>query len=161
MGFGSSNQQSTNNSQQTSEAKNQAYPFLQGALGTTVTGASQGSTAVGNLLGLNGSDNQDAGFQKFKDSSGYNFIQQQGVDGITGNAAAKGSLGSGSTLKALSSYSSGLASSFLDKYLSQLMSLSNNGLQAGSILAGAGNTSTGQGTSSGNSKGSSFNVSSG
>jgi len=68
-------------------------------------------------------------------------------------------LSSGATLKGVSQYSSNLASSFLNSYLSNLMGLSNTGIQAGQILSSAGSTANSQGTSYGNSSGSSFNAS--
>ena len=159
MGFGSSKQSSQNQSQQTSESKNQAYPFLQGALGDQVGWASKGSNAIADLLGLNGSDAQTTGFDNFRNNSGYNFIQNEGIRGINANNASKGLLGSGSALKAISSYSSNLASKFLDSYLSNLSGLSDNGYKAAQILSSAGNTASSQGTSFGTSKGSSTNFS--
>lgn len=159
MGLGSSKQKAENSSQQTSQSFNQAYPFLQSALGDQVGNAGKGSSAIASLLGLNGSDDGAAAFNTFKDSSGYNFIQDQGIRGITGSNAAKGLLGSGSTLKAIGNYSSNLASSFLNSYLSNLMGLSNTGIQAGQVLSSAGSTANSQGTSYGNSSGSSFNAS--
>lgn len=159
MGFGSSKQKSENSSQQTSQSYNQAYPFLQGALGGQVSNAGKGSSAIASLLGLNGSDEGTNAFNQFKDSSGYNFIQNEGVKGITGNMAARGLLGSGSTLKAISDYSNNLASNFLNSYLSNLMGLSNTGIQAGQILASAGSTANSQGTSYGTSTGKSTNFS--
>ena len=160
MGFGSNKQKSTNTSQQTSTSANQAYPFLQGALGDQVSNAGAGTNAISALLGLNGGSAQDAGFQKFKDSSGYNFIQDEGMRGITSNNAAKGLLNSGSALKGITKYNNNLSSTFLNSYLSNLMGLSSNGMQAGQIIAAAGNTSNSQGTSYGNSsgKGSNFNL---
>jgi hypothetical protein len=157
MGFGKSKQASNNTSQQTSTSSNQAFPFLQTQLGGEVSNASRGSNAILNLLGLNGATGQDEGFNRFRNSSGYDFIQKQGIDGITSSAAARGLLNSGSTLKGISNYSSNLASTFLDRYLAQLSGLSNQGLQAGSVLAGAGGTSNSQGTSSGYSSGKSSN----
>ena len=159
MGFGSSRQKSENRSQQTSESRNQAYPFLQQALGSQISNVGTGTNAIANLLGLNGTTGQDEGFQRFKDSSGYNFIQDQGVRGITGSMAARGLLGSGSTLKAISNYSSNLASNFLNNYLSNLMGLSNSGIQAAQVLSSAGNTSNSQGTSFGQSSSRSTNFS--
>jgi hypothetical protein len=159
MGFGVSSQKSQQQAQSTSSSANQAYPFLQGALGNQVSSAGQGSNAIADLLGLNGSGSQTVGFDKFKDSSGFNFIKDEGIKGITNSAASKGMLNSGSALKAITSYGSNLASNFLNSYLSNLMGLSNNGLQAGQILSSAGNTSTGQSTSLGSSKGSSMNFS--
>ena len=159
MGFGSSKQSSQNQSQQTSESKNQAYPFLHGALGDQVGNAGVGSSAIASLLGLNGSDAGTNAFNQFKDSSGYNFIQNEGIKGITASNAAKGLLNSGSTLKGVANYSSNLASNFLNNYMSNLMGLSNTGIQAGQILASAGSTANSQGTSYGTSTSKSKNFS--
>jgi hypothetical protein len=158
MGFGSSRQKSVNSSQQTSQSFNQAYPLLQGALGDQVSNAGKGSNAIASLLGLGGSADQSAAFNQFRDSSGYNFIQDEGMKGITSSNAAKGLLSSGSALKGISQYNNNLASSFLNSYMSHLMGLSNNGIQAGQTLASAGSIANSQGTSYGNSSGSSFNA---
>lgn len=159
MGFGSSKQSSQNQSQQTSQSYNQAYPELNSTFApqTALTGSA--SNAIANLLGLNGSTGTNQGFEDFKNSAGYNFIQDQGVRGITSSNAAKGLLGSGDTLKSISGYSSNLASNFLNSYLSNLTGLSNTGLSAGQILSSAGNTANSQGTSYGTSTGKSSNVS--
>jgi hypothetical protein len=159
MGFGSSKQQSQNQSQQTSEARNQAYPFLQTQFGGQTGYAAKGSNAIADLLGLNGANAQTGGFDRFRDSSGYGFIRDQGIDAINSNNASKGLLGSGSALKAITGYSSNLAKSFLNDYLGNLTGLADQGNKAGSILAGAGNTSQSQGTSSGTSSGKSTNFS--
>lgn len=161
MGFGKSSQSASNTSQQTSVANNQSYPFLQGALGDQATHSADGSNAVRALLGLDGDTGQAAAFKNFQDSSGYDFIRQQGLNGIDAGQAAGGNLNSGATFKAKSKYSSGLASNFLNTYLQSLMGLTSSGQQAGSILASAGNTSNSQGTSSGTSKGSSMNFTTG
>lgn len=159
MGFGTSKQSSQNQSQQTSESRNQAYPFLQSVLGGQVNNAGAGSSALASMLGLNGAPASNAAFNQFRDSSGYNFIRDEGVKGIEGSMAAKGLLGSGSALKAITGYSSNLANNYLNNYLSQLSNLSGIGLQAGQVLASAGNTANSQGTSYGTSKGSSTNFS--
>lgn len=155
MGFSSSNQQAQNQSQQTSVSQNQAYPYLQGALGSQVANAGTGSGAISNMLGLNGSAAGSQAFDNYKNSSNYNFIQDQGVRGITSSNAAKGLLGSGSTLRGIADYSSNLAGNFLNNYMSQLSGLSQSGIQAGQVLSSAGNTANSQGTSYGTSHGSS------
>jgi hypothetical protein len=108
---------------------------------------------LASLLGLNGSDEGGKAFDMFRNSSGYNFIKDEGMRGINSNNAAKGLLGSGSALKKISEYSSNLASTFLDKYLANLSGVTNTGLQSAQILAQAGNTANSQGTSSGTSTG--------
>src|SRR5690606_17284362 len=70
---------------------------------------------------------------------------------ITGNAAAKGLLNSGSTAKALTTFGQNLGKQSFNDYLGQLTGLGNYGLQSANTIAGAGQTSTGQ--SSGYSKG--------
>jgi hypothetical protein len=161
MGFSAnkSKNSSTQQSQSVSQSGNQAYNYLQSAYAPAVTQGTTASNAIANLLGLNGQQGQDAGFQTFKDSSGYNFMQDEGVRGIEAGNASKGLLGSGSALKAITGYSSNLAKSFLDSYLSNLGGLANNGLQAGNIIGGAGNVSNSNSNSSGQSKGSSFGLS--
>ena len=158
MSFSSSRQKSENQSQQTSRSENQAFPFLQRALGGQVSNTGAGSNAIATLLGLNGVGAQDEGFQRFKDSSSYNFIKDEGLKSITGNNAAKGLLGSGSALKSITNYSTGLASKFLDSYMSNLLGFSNTGIQAGQILSSAGNTANSQGTSYGTSTGKSMGI---
>ena len=156
MGFGSSSQKSTNESQQTSRSYNQAYPFLQGALGDQVGNTGKATSVIASLLGLGG-DGGRQGLDTFLNSSNYQFTRDQGVSGIIANSAAKGLLGSGSALRSITDYSSNLASSYLDRYLSSLFGLSNTGIQAGQILASAGNTANSQGTSYGTSTGTSTN----
>jgi hypothetical protein len=159
MGFGKSTQKSNNQSQQTSTSLNQSYPFIQGALGDQVSNAGQGTNAIKALLGLSGDTGQKAAFDNFRNSSGYDFIRNEAVNGITGSQASKGLLSSGSTLKGISKYTSGLASNFLNSYLSQLMGLSDSGIKAAQVISSAGNTANSQGTSFGNSSGSSTNLS--
>lgn len=161
MGFSANKSKNSSQQQSTSASTsfNQAYPFLQEAYAPATEYTGQASNAIASLLGLGGGDSQNAAFQNFKDSSGYNFIQNEGVQGIEGSAASKGLLKSGSTLKAITGYSSNLAKSFLDSYLSNLGGLSNTGIQAGQIIGGAGNQSNSSSSSSGTSKGSSFGLS--
>lgn len=153
MGFSSSKQSSQGTSQQTSTSSNQAYPFLNSALGSQVSNVGAGSNAIRALLGLDGGAAQTQGFDNFRNSSGYDFIRDQGVQGIEGSQAAKGMLNSGSTLKAITGYSSNLANNFLSQYLQQLQGLSQTGLSAANVIGGAGQTSSSQGTSNNSSTG--------
>ena len=153
MGFSKSGQSSNNTSQQTSTSANQAYPFIKNSLGGEVSNVGAGSGSIRALLGLDGSGAQNEGFNKFKDSSGYNFIRDEGIRGIEGSQASKGLLNSGSTLQGITKYSSGLASQFLDNYLKQLQGLSATGLGAAQTIGGTGQTSNSQGTSTGSSQG--------
>lgn len=159
MGFGSSKQSSQNQSNQTSDSSNLAYPFLQNSLSGQVGNVGKGSNAIADLLGLNGSAGSDAGFQRFKDNSSYNFVKDEGIRGIDASNASRGLTNSGSALRGIADYSSNLASTFLDKYLAQLQGLSTTGLNAANTIGNAGQVSTSRGTSSGSSTGKSTNFS--
>ncbi|QDP68076.1 MAG: hypothetical protein Unbinned5081contig1003_8 [Prokaryotic dsDNA virus sp.] len=98
--------------------------------------------------------------QDFEQDPGYRFRQEEGMKGIERGAAAKGSLNSGATLKALARYNQGLASDeyqnaynrFNNDYnnsynrynndyntkLTNLSNLVNYGMNANSALAGQG-----------------------
>lgn len=121
---------------------NQAYPYLQGALGGTVGNGGAAGNQIANMLGLNGGTAQNQGFTNWQNSTGYQFGKQQGMDSITGNAATSGLLNSGGTLKALNTYGQNYANTQYGNYTSQLQSLLGSGNQAAGVLGGAGNTST-------------------
>lgn len=149
MGFltgGSKSKQVSNSSSQQS-SWNDAFNPLNSTLGGLPNNLNTSSNALANLLGMNGGPFQDDAFRSFRDNSGYNFVRNEGLDAIQGSAAAKGILGSGSTLKALSDYGQNTANSFLDNYIQNLMGYGNIGLQAGQLLGQTGGRSTGTSTS--------------
>lgn len=146
--FGGSNQsQSTNQS----SAYNQNYGNSVANLNGTAAQTGTAASAISALLGNGGTAAQQAGFNNFKNSSGYNFDLQQGANAITGNAAANGLLNSGSTLKALNNYGQNTANNFLQQYIAAQSGLAGLGIQANNSINGAGQvaTSNGQSTSSG------------
>lgn len=128
-------------SNSSSSSGNRAYDFLQSTYGGQAQGGVQAQNALGNILGLNGDAAQGNGFQNYLNSSGYKFQLGQGQNAITSSNAAGGLLNSGSALKGLAKYGQGLASNYLQQYMAQLSGLSNSGLQAGSLIGGAGATS--------------------
>lgn len=147
--FGGSKQSSN----QSSVSNNQAFPQLQGALTGGINQGGQAGSLLGNLLGLGGGAAQTAGFNQFRDSTGYQFGKQQGMDSITGNAATQGLLNSGGTLKALNTFGQNYADTQYGNYTGLLQNQVNSGLQGAGVLAGAGQ----QSMSTGSSKGSSNN----
>lgn len=161
MGFSAnkSKQSSTQTAQSTSNSDNRAFDYLQGAFSPVVNQGNTASNAIANLLGLNGGDAQTEGFDTFRNSSGYDFIKNEGLRTINANNASKGLLNSGSALRDISGYGTELAKSFLDNYLKNLGGLGELGINAGQLIGGAGNRSDSQSTSSGSSKGSSFGLS--
>lgn len=153
MGFSKNSSSSQSQSQQTSNSSNRAYDFLNSSLGGQVGYAGRSNNAIADLLGLNGAGAQTQGFDTFTNSPAYKFQQDRGVGAITSSNAAKGMLNSGDTLKRITEFGQGLASTYLDKYLAQLSSLGGAGLNAGQIIGSAGGISSSSGTSSGTSTG--------
>ena len=142
---GSQSQQSSK-----SNSYNQAYPYLQGALSPTVSNGTGASSQIANMLGLNGNQAQNQGFNNWKNSTGYQFGLNQGVQSIVGNAATQGLLNSGSTAKAVDTYGQNYANTQYQNYLNPLLSLMQGGTSAASVIGNAGNVynSSSQGTSS-------------
>lgn len=121
-----------------SSSGNQAFPYLQGALGGTVGQGGAAGSQIADMLGLNGGASQSQGFNNWKNSTGYQFGMDQGMQAITGGAASKGLLNSGSTAKALNTYGQNYADSKYGDYMSQLQGLLGAGNQSAGIIGDAG-----------------------
>lgn len=75
---------------------------------------------------------------KFKQSPGYQFQMQQGLNAINRSAAARGLAGGGGTSKALQEYGQGLANQEYGQYQNRLGQLAGMGQQsAGQAFQGA------------------------
>lgn len=130
-------------SKSTSSSSNKAFDYIKGAYAPQVAQGGQASNALAGLLGVGGDPAAaQAGFQNYIGSTGYQFQLGEGQDAITNNAATTGLLNSGATLKATQKFGQQLAGNYFQQYLSQLGGLSELGQGAGSIIAGAGGTST-------------------
>lgn len=125
----------------TSTSSNQAYPFLQSALGSNVGSVGSSMGAIQALL-----SGDTSGLDAFKNATGFNAQTKAGSQGITGNAAASGLLRSGSTGKALANYGNQMNSQATQNYLGQLGSLAGLGLQSAGLIGQAGQTSSSTGT---------------
>lgn len=88
------------------------------------------------LLGIGGDPaaSQQA-FNQYLGSTGYRTALDAGSQAITGNAAAKGMLNSGATLKALQQNGAGIGQQFTNNYLNQVGDVANRGYGAASNLA--------------------------
>lgn len=139
----SSTGQSTSSSASNSSSlsNNRAYDYLQGALGGQVSQGTGASTQMANMLGLNGVQGQNQGFDNWRNSTGYQFGLNQGTQAITGNNAAAGLLNSGSAAKALQSFGQDYANTQYGNYMNQLSGLAGQGLSAANTIGGAGNQS--------------------
>lgn len=133
-----------------SSSQNVAFPQLQQTYSPMTQQGVGASQQLGALLGLGGDQGAaNQAFQNFQNSSGFQNILQNAMRGVSGNAAARGLLNSGSTARALQDRASQLGQQSFGNYLQQLQGLSGQGLQAGSLISGAGQQSTSQGSSPG------------
>lgn len=126
-----------------------------------------GEGALGKLGGMYGLNPQleaqggvQAAYGGYQQSPGYQWQLDQGVQAAQRSAAARGQLGSGGTLKAITRYASGLADSDYQQYVGQLNTLAGFGQNAtaGTVQAGqnaANNISTAYGNM-GNAQASSY-----
>lgn len=94
---------------------------------------------IGALLGLGGDTAaaEDA-FSQYRDSTGYQFRMGQGISAIEQSAATRGLLSSGATVKGLTEYGQGLASSEFQNYLQALSGAEGTGLSAAYNVASQG-----------------------
>jgi hypothetical protein len=130
------------------ESKNLAYPMISKQYsGTARDLIGQGQGGLNSLLGiLQGTDN-GAGYETYKNSTGYNNIFDEAMRGVTGSAAARGLLASGSTVRGLADRGGQLAQQNFSNYLGQLLGVSQAQLQGGqgvlNTIAGTGQVNKG------------------
>lgn len=91
---------------------------------------SAANTAIAEALGLGGPGGQAEQFQNFLDSTGFQAQLQAGSQAITGSRAARGLLGSGATLKRLTTFGQDLAQQGFSNFLGQLGGVAQRGLGA-------------------------------
>jgi hypothetical protein len=103
-------------------------------IGTAANGVAEAGGATG-------------GFHDYAANAGYANALQALQKGVVGGQAASGLLRSGSTSTGLLTKGAALDSSMYDNYLQHLQGLSGLGLQAGGLIANAGQKSTSTGGS--------------
>ena len=128
-----------------SQSGNNAYPFIQSNFGASGAGAF--NSGLGALSGLL-MGNDSSGLNNFFNSAGGQFLMKQGTNAVTSSKAAQGLLKSGSYGTALEQYGQGLADTYEQNYINDLLGFSKLGLGAGDLLANAGQFSKGNGSSS-------------
>lgn len=116
------------------------YAQNKGVLTPYVDRGNDAAERIAALLGLGGDEaSAQEGLNGYLESTGYQFVRDQGRDAITSSRATSGMLNSGSTLKALERYGQGVGTNFFTQYLNQLFGVQGTGVGAASALAGAGN----------------------
>jgi len=124
---------------QNNQLQRDIYTSNKATLDPFVTDGRQSDDVLGAFLGLSGdpAKAQEA-LDTFLGSTGYQFTQEAGSRAVTSSAAARGSLNSGATLKALQDRGQETAKSFIAPWMSALENRSNRGVSAASAIAGIG-----------------------
>lgn len=96
-------------------------------------------TELQNFLGLGGDPAAaQAALQNYLNSTGYQFVQNEGLNQVAQSKAAAGLLGSGGTLTALQDRAANIANTYGQQYEQNLQGVVNTGQQAQGSLAGVG-----------------------
>lgn len=97
----------------------------------------QAQSALAGALGLQGAPGQQQSFQNFLNNIGFANQLRAGSQAITSNAAARGLLNSGSTLRALNTFGQNLAQQSFQNFLNNLAGLSAQGINAATFAGQA------------------------
>ncbi len=108
---------------------------------------SQGSTGSP----IANAPNQASALEAFSNSTGMEFMRNQGIKALEGSQAGKGMLQSGATGTKLVDFGTKLGSTYLNQYIDKLFDYSKLGLGGANAMSAAGNVSNSSGT--GNSTG--------
>lgn len=135
-------------SKSTQTSSNQAYQPLLAAYQPLLGYANQGAKAYSDFL-----SGDRTGFDNYLKNTSYDFDRDRGEAGIGTAIRQQGLRNSGAALKRLSQFNTQLNNGYADAYLGKLQALMGIGNAAGSLLAGAGGSSTGTSTSTGPKKG--------
>ncbi len=131
--------------------ESQIYTSNKGLAQPYIDRGNAAGTELSGFLGLGG---DPAASQKALDtylgSTGYQFNFNQGQDAVATSKAASGMLNSGSTLKALDEFGTGLADQYGQQYVGNLQNLTDTGQKAVNSLTGAGENYAGQVSSNNN-----------
>lgn len=158
-GGSKSKQKSQSTSTSTQSSRNLAFPWLQEKYSGAVDQGNEAMSSVSALLGLGGdSGAATRSYNDYLKSTDYDFTTKEGGKAITNNQAAKGLLGSGSTLRRLQEFGQGTAQKYFGDYIQRLLGLIEGGQRGGQIVSGAGNESLGMSDSQSTGSGSSSSI---
>lgn len=123
----------------TSKSGNHAWDEIKSTYYPQAKMGVQGFNAFGNALGIGGDFGaQQGAYDNFLNNSGYKYVLDQGMKGVTDSAAGKFMLRSGSTAKALQDRSVNIGKTFYENYLDRLAQMSGMGMGAGNLMVNAG-----------------------
>ncbi len=95
----------------------------------------QALSEIAAAMGLRGPEEAAAALSRFRDTPGYQFQMEQGVNALDRSAASQGGLYSGAQGMALTQYGQGLADQTFNARLSQLAGLAGIGQNAAGNLS--------------------------
>jgi len=139
--FGGSNNSSS------SSSSNQNNGLITSTYGNQMTNGTTANNYLQSMLtGTGDTAAANKGYSNYLQQAGYQPAMTALSKNITGQGAASGLLNSGSTTKALQNSGAQLNNQFYNNYLQQLAGQSSQGLQAGSLVANTGQTSSSSGS---------------
>ena len=113
------------------------YGENKAVLSPYVQGGNRAGTAMQSLLSLSEDPRAfDQAFQRYRDSTGYDFAFDEGNRAIQNSAAARGGLLSGNAIKAGQRYGQQAGQSMFQQYLDRLYGQQSQGLSAAGAQAG-------------------------
>jgi hypothetical protein len=144
FGGSKSKSKSVQKSQSASEniAYNKAYEPVTQAFSPLLGEVQRGLTEYNAFMG-----GDTTGFDAYKEATGYDLAESEGLERIMGDSAARGIFQSGATGKALQKYGTGLQQQFAGNYLDRLLGRIGVGQKAGDSIIGAGGFSSGKSNS--------------
>jgi hypothetical protein len=122
---------------------NKSLPWLQNSFGQQSRDlVNQGQEGLGSYMGILTGKDGGAGYEAYKNSTGYQNIFDEAMRGVSGNAAARGLMASGSTVRGMQDRAGQLGQQNFGNYLQSLLqgsqAQSNLGLGLSGQIAGAG-----------------------
>lgn len=116
----------------------QVYQDTTNALAPYTQPGNPAGTQINSMLGLNGAPAQNAGFNQFRNSTGYQFRLGEGMDAVNSGYAGAGVLQSGAAMRGAQEYGQNFASNEYSNYMGLLDNQQRLGLSATMGQAGLG-----------------------
>lgn len=134
-------------SQQTADTNNalagQVYQQSSNALAPYTQAGNPAGTQINSMLGLSGAPAQTAGFNQFRNSTGYQFRLREGMNQLNSGYAGAGVLQSGAAMRGAQEYGQNFASNEYSNYMGLLDNQQRLGLSATMGQAGLGQSYVG------------------
>ena len=115
---------------------NAGYNAAKGQYQPWATSGQGAQNIMADLNGVNGTQAQQAAYQRMQFDPGYKFQVDQANQALQRSGLAQGNLFSGNFANALQKQNQGMASGEFNNYYNRLMGMSNTGLGASGAIAG-------------------------